>query len=95
MTLHWTFVLYSLYLEVAFASLLMIPWISDKFARSINFLKRTLFSNKYVTTIPYVIWVFYVVLFLEALRQVNILLELHACIGLYQPPLISSNTNYY
>ena len=70
MTLHWTFVLYSLYLEVAFATLLMIPFVSEYFARVVRFLQRTVFSNPVVVLLKWIVWTFYVVLLLESLRQV-------------------------
>ena len=71
MTLHWTFVLYSLYVEIAFACLLMIPVVSTYFAMLLKFLQRTVLSNQYVVMVQWTVWAFYVVLFLEAMRQVS------------------------
>jgi hypothetical protein len=71
MTLHWTFVLYSLYVEVAFASLLMLPGISVYFARLLRFLQQRAFNNKYMVSAKWIAWALYVLLFLESLRQVR------------------------
>ncbi len=72
MTLHWTFVLYSLYVEIAFACLLMLPVVSTYFARLLKWLQRTVLSNQYVVMVQWTVWAFYVALFLEAMRQVSI-----------------------
>jgi hypothetical protein len=98
MTLHWTFVLYSLYVEVLFASLLMLPGISSVVARLLGFLQRCeppqprssallaasvrhnicrhVFSSSYVVLLKWSVWLFYVVMFLESVRQVRVLMLL-------------------
>jgi len=73
MTLHWTFVLYTLYVEVAFATLLMIPGLSSLTARFVRFLQTAVFSRMQgVKWAWWFLWMFYVCLFLEALRQVRL-----------------------
>ncbi len=71
MTVHWTFVLYSLYLEVAFATLLMIPGVSTIFARLVSFLQRTLLRHPAAVLLKWIVWMFFVALLLESLRQVR------------------------
>ena len=78
MTLHWTFVLYTLYVEVAFACLLMIPGLSTVTARLVQFIQKMVVGrNQTVHTGMWFVWLFYVGLFLEALRQVWALCKLN------------------
>ena len=58
MTLHWTFVLYSLYLEVAFASLLMVPYLSTLVAHGISFMQRNLLSSPIVALVKWLVCLF-------------------------------------
>jgi hypothetical protein len=57
--------------------LLMIPGVSSVFARVVNFIRSKLPSNSYMIMVKWVWWCFYVILFLESLRQVGSCVDLN------------------